>query len=67
MTAVRGLASVPDPRIHRNVKAMSGNWSGSYRMRVGEYRVIFKLIDEEAEEKSLLIFVTHVGSRGGIY
>lgn len=44
---------------------MIGNWKGQYRLRVGEYRVIFKLIGDD--ETSLLIYVTNVGPRGGIY
>ncbi|MFT5467625.1 MAG: mRNA interferase RelE/StbE [Verrucomicrobiales bacterium] len=65
LEAVRELANTPDPTTHRQVKAMIGNWKGQYRLRVGEYRVIFKLIGDD--ETSLLIYVTNVGPRGGIY
>jgi mRNA-degrading endonuclease RelE of RelBE toxin-antitoxin system len=68
--SINELASLEDPLTHQNVKAMKGDWLGSYRLRIGGYRAIFGLNpDPEAkpEQKLLLISVEVVGSRGGIY
>jgi len=48
------------PSIGRNTIKLSGR--EAYRMRVGDWRVIF-----EKDDAILLILVLEVGSRGGIY
>jgi mRNA interferase RelE/StbE len=35
------LAGTPDPLRHPNVRALSGELSGDYRLRVGEWRILF--------------------------
>jgi mRNA interferase RelE/StbE len=30
-----------------DIKALSGDWDGYYRLRVGDFRVIFRIISEE--------------------
>jgi len=45
-----------------DVKRLRGELEGSYRLRVGSYRVIF-VVDEEARE----IGIVAVGPRGRIY
>lgn len=66
LKAVRELAEMTDPSDHHQVIAMQGNWLGHWRMRVGSYRVIFRLI-QEGDSEILLVWVNHVGPRGGIY
>jgi mRNA interferase RelE/StbE len=59
LKALRRLAE--DPRRAPNVKALSGA-DGAYRLRVGDFRVIYTLRDAE-----LLVFVVRVGHRREIY
>jgi len=66
LKAVRALASLEDPSSHHQVITMQGDWAGHWRMRVGDYRVIFQLISED-EDDLLIVWVNHIGSRGGIY
>lgn len=49
-----------DPFRSTSVKPLAGN--AGYRLRVGEYRVIYRL-----ENDVLVIIVIDVGPRGGIY
>ena len=42
--------------------ALAGNWEGFYRLRVGDYRVIYRL-----NHDSLLIAVEVIGHRREIY
>ena len=68
--ALDELAATEKPTEHRNVKAMKGNWSGMYRIRIGEYHAIFEISpdpDSKPEDKLLLLSVEAVGIRGGIY
>lgn len=36
-----------NPRYHPNIKFLTGNYSGYYRYRIGDYRVIYQIDDEE--------------------
>jgi len=45
---------------HPNVTKLQGR--SGYRLRVGDWRVIYEILDEE-----LVILVLRIGSRGGIY
>lgn len=70
--ALDELAASEDPRTYHNVKAMRGEWSGSHRLRIGNYRAIFTAqtdpeVEGEREIQLLLISVINVGTRGGIY
>ena len=49
-----------DPYAHG--KALTGNWAGHWRYRVGDYRIICKLRDE-----ILTITVVRVGHRSDVY
>jgi mRNA interferase RelE/StbE len=40
-----------------NVKKLSGKLSGYYRYRVGEYRVIYNIV--EAEQKVFVLIIAH--------
>ncbi|MCK6620873.1 MAG: type II toxin-antitoxin system RelE/ParE family toxin [Calditrichaceae bacterium] len=45
-----------------DIKKLSGDWAGFFRMRVGKMRVIFK-IDREADE----LWVYEIDFRGDVY
>jgi mRNA interferase RelE/StbE len=45
-----------------DIKTLKGEWQGFYRLRVGDYRILF---DYQSEKKQLIIFDIHV--RGSIY
>ncbi len=62
--ALAGVASLPDTQAHPNIKSMAGDWSGCYRLRVGQYRAIFRLASRDGLE---VMEVLQVGPRGGIY
>lgn len=49
-----------DPFKSPNIKALKGN--DGYRLRVGEWRVIYRL-----EKERIVVVVIDVGPRGGIY
>jgi mRNA-degrading endonuclease RelE of RelBE toxin-antitoxin system len=46
---------------------MKGDHKGKWRMRIGEYRAMFRLATEADTEVFTLLLVTHIGTRGGIY
>ncbi len=41
---------------------LKGEWAGFYKFRVGDYRVLYEIIEDES-----LIFVLRVGHRREIY
>ncbi|MBQ7169295.1 MAG: type II toxin-antitoxin system RelE/ParE family toxin [Synergistaceae bacterium] len=43
-------------------KALTGNWSGYWRYRVGDYRLIADIQDDK-----ILILITEVGHRKEVY
>jgi len=55
------LALAKNPRQHSSVTALQG-YKGLFRLRVGDYRVIFKL-----ENRQLLILVVKIGHRKEVY
>jgi mRNA-degrading endonuclease RelE of RelBE toxin-antitoxin system len=71
LEALLALAALPDPSVNPNLSKMSGEWDGTWRLRVGSYRVIcrFSLQDEDpAVVPSANVFeVLLVGPRGDIY
>jgi mRNA interferase RelE/StbE len=56
---VREIAADPYAR-HNNVTRLQGR--DGYRLRVGDWRVIYELHDDRLE-----LWVLEVGTRGGIY
>ena len=58
LAAVRGLAM--DPRAHSNVKRLVDR--EGYRLRVGEYRVLFQIEDDR-----LIVLVLQAGHRREVY
>jgi len=55
------LAKNPEA-LKNNIKPLKGNYSGLYRLRVGNYRVIYKI-----EKQKLIILIVRVGHRKEIY
>jgi mRNA interferase RelE/StbE len=55
------LAKNPEV-LKNNIKKLSGTKEDFYRLRVGNYRVIFK-----KEEKQLIIIIVRIGHRKEIY
>ena len=43
-------------------KFHSKNYDDIFRLRIGDYRAVFRIVDDE-----LLVYVFDVGSRGNIY
>jgi len=58
---IKLLAENPDA-LKNNVKPLKGKLKGLYRLRVGNYRVIF-----QKETDKLLILIIRIGHRGEIY
>ncbi len=56
----KNLVNCEDPRCHG--KGLTANRSGQWRYRVGDYRILAEIRDEE-----LIILVIEVGHRSKIY
>ena len=56
----RNLVGCSDPRAHG--KALSANLGGSWRYRVGDYRIIADISD-----KTITILILEIGHRSEIY
>lgn len=56
----KNLEGCTDPRQHG--KALVGDHSGQWRYRVGDYRLIAEIIDDE-----IIILVLNIGHRKNIY
>ncbi|BCA97225.1 RelE/StbE family addiction module toxin (plasmid) [Legionella antarctica] len=54
------IASTDNPRLLG--KSLSGNLSGLWRYRIGDYRIIAKI-----EDYHFIILVVHVGHRKNVY
>ncbi len=48
--------------LKNNIKPLKGRYSGLYRLRVGNYRVVYRI-----EKDKLLILIVRVGHRREIY
>ena len=55
------LAEDPD-RLKNNIKPLKGKYRGLYRLRVGNYRVIYRL-----DREQIVIIIVRIGHRGEIY
>ena len=55
------LAQNPD-NLKNNIKALKGEFSGKYRLRVGDYRVIYRV-----ENEIITITIIRIGHRKEIY
>lgn len=49
-------------RFHDVKKFQSKNYDDIFRLRIGGYRAIFRIIDDE-----LLVYIFDIGARGDIY
>lgn len=67
-SALQAVAALSDPASSPNVRPMSGDWVGCQRLRVGSYRVIFRVVPPElpeAPEGTLDVLL--IGPRGDVY
>jgi mRNA interferase RelE/StbE len=51
-----------DPFHHYNIKQLSGELQGSYRLRIGNMRIIYS-IDDTAQ----IVYIEVIGFRGDVY
>jgi mRNA-degrading endonuclease RelE of RelBE toxin-antitoxin system len=58
------VAKLKDINTHPAVKMFSGIDANVYRLRVGSYRALLRLIDENEIE---ILFVDRIGPRGDVY
>ncbi len=56
------LSEYSDPLSHQNVKPLTGELRGFYRLRVGDYRIVFSVL-----KKDNIIAVVNVAPRGDVY
>ncbi|MDZ8068264.1 MAG: type II toxin-antitoxin system RelE/ParE family toxin [Nostoc sp. DedQUE08] len=50
------------PRSHPNIKALKGDYTGYYRYRIGDYRVIYSIDDEVVQ-----VLVVAIAHRSEVY
>lgn len=48
-------------KLNLDIKSMKGSWRGYYRLRIGDLRFIFKIVDNK------IIFIEKADSRGSVY
>ena len=51
-----------DPFHHYNIKPLSGELQGSYRLRVGNIRIVYSV-----DDSIKIIFIEVIGFRGDVY
>jgi len=56
------LQSLPYPLFHKDVLPLTGELQGFCRLRIGEYRIIFRVLEEER-----IIAVVNFHPRGDVY
>ena len=67
-----------NPRLHPNIKSLKGNFTGYYRYRVGDHRVIYYVAEEskgevdnegnnEVDNVNSLVIVTIIAHRREVY
>ena len=60
-SAIEGLALSPP---QGNIKPLQGYKDGRFRLRVGDYRIIYKY---DTDGKLQILVIMDIGSRGDIY
>ncbi len=55
------LATDPD-KLKNNIKALKGEYSGKFRLRIGSYRVVFQIVEEQ-----VVIIIIRIGHRKEVY
>ena len=58
------VAELEDIETHPAIKALTGKDAGVYRLRVGSYRALLRLIEDNLIE---ILFVDRIGPRGDVY
>jgi mRNA interferase RelE/StbE len=51
-----------DPFGHYSIKRLRGEFEGSYRLRVGEIRIVYSV-----DETKKIVYVEVIGYRGNVY
>ena len=51
-----------NPRSHPNIKPLKGEYAGLYRYRIGDYRVIYSINDDQVQ-----VFVLTIAHRSKAY
>ncbi|MEI6175474.1 MAG: hypothetical protein WCS43_01165 [Verrucomicrobiota bacterium] len=64
MQALEEIAAVKNLGEHTHIKALSGEFTGWFRLRTGVYRSIVQPRKEDAEE---VLYVDYIGPRGDAY
>ncbi|MFT5466578.1 MAG: mRNA-degrading endonuclease RelE of RelBE toxin-antitoxin system [Verrucomicrobiales bacterium] len=65
---LREVAALADPTSDPHAAATKGKWEGCLRLRVGDYRAIFWVVERENSfQLQEVLEVLQVGPRGGIY
>ncbi len=62
--ALEEIAAVQNLGEHPHIKALSGEFSGWFRLRTGVYRSIVQPRQEDADE---VLYVDYIGPRGDAY
>ena len=60
--ALKELEDAENPLFHRNVRPLTGELKGDYRLRVGKWRVLFT-----PDKEKMLIYVYAILPRGDAY
>jgi mRNA interferase RelE/StbE len=62
--ALEEIAALQNPCEHPNIKALSGEFAGWFRLRTGVYRSIIQPRVEDADD---VLYVDYIGPRGDAY
>ena len=60
-TGINGLTEIPPKG---DIKTLQGLKDDTQRLRIGKYRIIYKLMVENSTE---ILYIIDIGSRGDIY
>ena len=50
-----------EQKLNLDIKSMQGNWRGYYRIRLGQIRFIFRIVDNS------IVFIEEANFRGKVY
>lgn len=56
------LSALNNPLEYQAVRPLTGNLRGFYRLKIGDYRIVFSILKEDA-----LIAVVNIAPRGDVY
>ena len=51
-----------DPRRHNNIKSLKGSFVGLHRFRVGDWRVVYRIDDDQG-----VVYVLDIAHRSNVY